>query len=212
MERETRETEWIRRGQVERKVWWFAGFDCRRGCVHDVKGEHGQRGDELLIAVRIAAGSLPISLPFDLRKEHEFGLGLEVTTDVREGRRTMSRQDPSRGYNLMTHHAFRTTEEQIRENSQPNTDCKILACGQCYSGYSGVGAADLFWTPADVDATVKHLLGNSPESYVLHIKTDLWERLGVFLLERQAEALKQRDALPVQCPTCKGHGLVPRPT
>jgi hypothetical protein len=197
-------------GTFERKVFWFAGYDCRHRCDHDVKGNHGQHGDELLIATRIASYSLPIGAQPSDRVDLEFGLSLAIMTSVREQKVAMDIGRTSRGYELMTHHAFRTSEEQIREDSSPYDGCKIIQCGKCYSSYNATSAADLFWTPAEIEALGQELLGPSPESHVLHIKTDMWDRLEQCLIEKQGDARRLRDALPVQCPTCKGHGLVPR--
>jgi hypothetical protein len=214
MDRETRETGWIHRrgpaGPFECKVFWFAGYDCRHRCEHVVKGNHGQHGDELLIATRIASHSLPIGLPPSDRVNFEFGLSLAIMTSVREQKVAMDLGRTSRGYELMTHHAFRTSEEQVREDLSPYDGCKIIQCGKCYSSYNATSAADLFWTPAEIEALGQELLGPSPESHVLYIKTDMWDRLQQCLVEKQDEARQLRDALPVQCPTCKGHGLVPR--
>jgi hypothetical protein len=214
MERQTRETEWIHRrssfGSFERKVFWFAGYDCRHRCDHEVKGNHGQHGDELLIATRIASYSLPVGLPYAEQVDFEFGLSLAVMTSVRDQRLVMDLSRPARGYELMTHHAFRTTEEQVREGSQPYEGCKIIQCGKCFSGYSATTAADLFWTPSEIDALGQELLGTAPERHVLHVQTDMWNRLEQFLIEKQTEARALCAALPLQCPACKGHGLVPK--
>jgi hypothetical protein len=208
--RDAQQTMWVQRGKFEHKVWWFPGYDCRQKCQHEVKGEHGQHGDELLLAVRLASYDLPLNNTINA----QFGLTLEIMTYVRDGKQTIDDLHRAhiriaRGYGVTTHHPYPTQVEEIREARGPNTECEILACGQCYSGYSGMTAGDLLWTPKEIDAIGQGIFGPELEHQILHLRTDVWTNMEAFLLDKQTEALASKAALPVQCPHCKGEGVVP---
>lgn len=166
-------TPWQAFGTRERSVTWLPGYDCRVKCQHEVKGAHGQHGDELRLQLRAP----------------DAGVSLTLYTHVRDGKLTYvsSRGDILSTAGLYHHYAFRPADS---EEGRETDECDLLATGRCY-GDGGRYCIEDIWTPADHAAmnTVETLTRPDVSDYVLSLATGVWERLAEDLTECRLRAL-----------------------
>jgi hypothetical protein len=199
----TRTTVWVRgENGIERRVRWFAGYDCRVECVHEVKGQHttsyssssrDQHGDEIWLEVRSSDAALT----------------LQLFTNVRD-RQMMMRSSRGRLVNpayVTLHFGFPFEESQVRTAATPQ-ECDVL--GSCFSDEESPCRADTLW-PAEADAEIESAL-TSPnvEEIFLKCAEPVWKRLETALMNEREVRWKKHVALPRQCDKCHGTGVVVR--
>lgn len=190
-----RRTDWVTAANgAEHRVLWKPGYDCRGECQHEVKGDHGQHGDELYLWTRFA----------------ELGAGASLTLFLaaRAGVRIGDYYSEHYPYGVMpawlhTHFAFPTTEEQVRGKASA---CDLLD-GQCFSGATTAIAAERVWSDVFSD---EMLVSSQIELLALAHCTATWARLDAFLRQAYEDADEAHQALPVRCEHCHGRGVIPR--
>lgn len=188
----TRTTAWVRgENGIERRVRWFAGYDCRVECVHEVKGQHGQKGDELWLEVRSGDAALT----------------LQLFTTVRDGQ-VMHLSSRGRLVNpayVTLHFGFTFEESQVRTAAKPR-ECDVL--GSCWSDEESPCRADTLW-PAEADAEIEsELTLPNVEEIALQCAEVVWKRLETELTNEREARWKAHAALPRQCDKCGGTGVV----
>jgi hypothetical protein len=190
----SRRTDWTADG---RAVFWTPGYDCRIKCEHEPKGDHGQHGDELLLAVR----------------QGEIAVGLTVFTFVRDRAVTYHQSDGriTTGANLSVHVPWPFNEDQIRERAEGEPHCELIK-PPCFSTCLSCCRAEQIWTLAEEEAIRAALFGDAVERSVLLLDTGIWNRLKSEAVEMEKWALDERAGLRCLCPTCNGEGLIRRST
>jgi hypothetical protein len=181
-------------GFAECRVRWKPGYDCRGGCVHENKGDHGQTGDEVRL---------------DMRLEGEFGVSLTVGLAVRDGLLLEPYWHDAyaqRPFDVTYHSGFPTHRDHLLAEPE---DCDLLSDGRCWIYTSSTLQAEKLWTPADSESVTELVLLPDVEHRLLDRCGNVWMRMFEELLSSCAIALKESAALPHVCEHCHGSGFVP---
>jgi len=177
--------EWSRgTGEMRRSSWREPGYDCRRECKHENKGEHGWHCDEWIYVVGDANGALVLEVT-----SQQFADDERLSIEWR--RRTRLPE----GSNLRLHLAFPVEVESIR-TADDGTACDFIGAECCFpGGYWALLAGEL-WERLSASPTLAQ-----PETF--------WQGLETKYREIMADRLAERkDTTHAQCPTCKGAGVI----
>jgi hypothetical protein len=216
--RTTKTTDWIPTTDAqlsERCATWVKGFDCRGGCKpgcpHEnaPKGDYGQDGDQLELAVRWPQEPIPGSTTV-----FEEAVNLSLILDVRDGTRIPSQYPfalvrPAAP--VYVHTSYVTDPEHVREPAQA-VRCPLLRSEWCFkNGAMSFMQAEKIWLPIDT-AVFAPLV---PQAYehlddLLKLTTGVWDRLRIWGRDQIAGLRAAHLELPKRCPTCDGKGLVPK--
>jgi hypothetical protein len=202
------------REPTERQVTWIKGFDCRGGCkpgcVHEgaPKGDYGQAGDDLELAVRWPRSPTPGSTTF-----FEEAVSLRIFLNVRDGERLPKLHDLllMRPALVAMHTSYMTDPDQVREPVAA-TKCSLLRSEQCFKNdvFSYVQSQEI-WTPEDTEAFLPFVFqAHEQLDKVLRLESGVWDRLRAWGQSRIEGLRTAHLELPRRCPTCDGKGLVPR--
>jgi hypothetical protein len=189
--RANRETKWVQCGTLEKRVRWRPGFDCRVECVHEVKGEHGQHGDELLLDVRCP----------------DVGASLVLLLNTRDGKLLddLNLRAPVLPASLHTHLSFVADVSHLHMSS---ASCDVLPGGTCWPGVDRYLDAEDYWNSKDTSLIFPHIAGLLIEDTVMAKSDAVWRRLFKYLERERATAYEARAALPTLCEHCGGTGLI----
>jgi hypothetical protein len=192
-------TRWRRRSYLgtayQGQIRWWAGYDCRVKCEHAKKGNHGQRGDEFCLVVRLI--------------QEEAALDLFCHTYARDGQVCSPSLAADQGLvtlqTVALHLPFPTSEEQVIAGIQ--SGCDILPGGSCYSTYGSSSWGEQLWTAAETIAA-----GDAVLNVPLHAKRfealPIWDRLAQEVINALPKYKAESAALPRRCEHCKGKGLI----
>lgn len=179
---------------MRRESWVDPGFDCRGGkCLHEVKGEHGQHGDEWWYALVDESSGCAVSL----------GVFTELMPDPAErvkfieimsNRKNPSIFDYRRGYSFCLHTPFPVDEGDIHSEKAGRQDCRLVK--PCFGQSDLYQVAEELWRRA-----------GSPQQF--EQPDSFWAELEQWFRERLPDLLAKRGAT-VRCLHCGGTGLIQR--
>jgi hypothetical protein len=188
----TRTTEWMKsESGIERRVRWFAGFDCRTECEHEVKGKHGQHGDEIWLEVRLPDAALTLRLFTYVRNG-------QVLSWIPRGRLL------SPAY-VVGHFGFNFDESHVLTSVKPS-ECDVLN-RPCWPDEEGSVQPETLWPP-DADSEIESALLLPNVQVVLVRVPAVWKHLESELTKQREAKWQKHLALPERCDKCNGTGLV----
>lgn len=185
----TAAVEWRDGGvRLRRAVDRRAGWDCRRRCQHEKKGEHGWHCDEWHYVVGDGRSALVLQV-----SAAEFADDPKLTAEWQRSSIRDSRFSKPHGIMVVTHLPFRALEEDVRSNDE-GSECAYVEGGRCWTdGGRYTLAEEVFAKHGDRRGR------EQPESFWLEL-----ERLFGEIVDYAVREYGHR----ARCPTCAGVGIV----